>query len=87
MTTSIEPNCDPLPLVEYGDIDAPGAYVLHDTGLLLRVPPEEVAWGHSPPIPSGNPHPVLASRLSEDPWIPVDQARGIAESHHLPVSF
>ena len=73
--------------MEYSEIAAAGTYVLKQTGLLLRVPPEGVVPGRSPQVMLSGTVPVRVSRLSEDPALPLHRARAIASNHDLLVRF
>ena len=66
---------DSLPAMEFDDIGAPGAYVLREAGLLVRVPIEGVHPGHNPLLTVSGRQPVVVSQVSEDPWIPISKAR------------
>jgi len=73
--------------LDFNDIDEPGAYVAHDTGLLVRVPSDGVIAGRSPAISLSGNGPVIVSRISNDPYIPVSKARCVAANHDLRVGF
>jgi len=73
-----------IPLEE---IDEPGAYVLCDFGLLLRVPAEGVARGRSPTLYITGAGPLTVTRVSDDPWIPRSVAKRRAADLGLPVAF
>lgn len=84
---TIDSSSDRSKVLEYAEIDAPGAYVIRGIGLLLRVPPEGLVKGRSPIIELCGRKAVKVHRISEDPWIGLNRARGIAANHDLPVMF
>ncbi len=75
-----------LPKMDLDRIDAAGAYVLHEDGLLLRIPPEALTdWGPAWCITAKKP--VQVTRISDDPWIAIGAARELAGKNHLPGNF
>lgn len=76
-----------LPVMEFGDIDTSGAYVIHGVGVLVRVPSDDALAGRSPALTISGDHTVVVSRISTDPWITANKARGIAANNDLPVRF
>ncbi len=74
-------------VMEFGDIELPGAYVTKQTGHLYRVPAEVLRAGRSPVIVITSCRPVLVARISNDPMLPLNEARCIAADHDLPVNF
>ncbi len=76
-----------LAVMEFGDIELPGAYVTKRSGHLFRVPAESLRAGRSPVITITSCQPVLVARISDDPLLPLNEARCIAADHDLPVNF
>lgn len=76
-----------LPSADFSGITEPGTYVMHRTGLLVRVPPDAMGAGRSPVITVAGRSPVWVSKVSDDPWIPAHMARSIAADHDLYVNF
>lgn len=76
-----------LKATEYPFIDEPGAYVIAELGLLLRVSAEGLAKNRSPVIELCARKPLIVYRISSDPWIPINRARSLAANHDLPVMF
>ena len=75
-----------LPTMDFDRIDAAGTYVLHEDGLLLRIPPEAIAQT-GPAWCITAKKPVQVTRISDDPWITIGAARELAGKNHLPVNF
>lgn len=73
--------------IPFNDLYEQGAYYSHATGWLYRVPEESLSPGHSPTmnIMSGDEHYV--TKISDDPWIPVNKAREIASNKDFVVNF
>ncbi len=73
--------------IPFNDLFEPGAYYSHATGWLYRMPEESLSPGHSPTmnIMSGEEH--FVTKLSDDPWIPVNKAREIASNKDFVVNF
>lgn len=67
----------------FDEISSPGLYLEHRTGALLRVPREALTPGNTPAVE------VVASwtvtRLSDDPYLPLSEARIFAAYHGLVV--
>lgn len=75
-----------LPTMDLDRIDAPGAYIMHSEGLLMRIPPEALCekgpvWSITASTP------LRVSRVSNDPWIAIGKAREIATENHLSANF
>jgi hypothetical protein len=71
----------------FSDIDAPGAYILESTGMLVRIPPDALGGEPSPLITVTGSAPLWTAQLSGDPWISVNRARSIAANNDLTVNF
>ena len=76
-----------LPEVPFNDIDAPGSYLVVDTGTLFRIPAEGLAAGHSPLISITAREQVRVAKLSWDPATPITKLRTIAADNDLMVDF
>ncbi len=71
--------------VPFDSIRAPGCYVCTWSGHLMRVPEEALT-------PNGvinivGPEPLLVTKISDDPAMPLSEARRAALGFGLPVSF
>ena len=73
--------------LEFSQIERPGAYVLVQSGQLMRVPPDALAHGRSPMISICGEKPLLVCPVSSDPWIAIGRARSIAAGLGLKVKF
>ncbi|MCH8880761.1 MAG: hypothetical protein IID34_12885 [Planctomycetes bacterium] len=76
------------PRVLLQDILAPGAYVCHWNGDLLRVLENELPPDELPNLPETTEDQVLeTTKVSDDPFIPISQARMAASNFDIDVSF
>jgi len=73
--------------IPFDAIRTPGAYVCEATGHLLRVPEDGINPGRSPLISLVGVEPLRVTRISDDPFLPVTQARMAAAGLDLPVNF
>ena len=71
----------------FSEINAPGLYLEHRTGALLRVPADAVVPGRSPAIAAIAADPWIVTRISDDPFLSLTKARMIAADLDLFVSF
>ncbi len=71
----------------FGEIKEPGAYLIEQTGHLMRVPPDALAVGRSPIVSIASNEPVRVTLLCRDPWVPIGQARKVAANLDLNVAF
>ena len=71
----------------FHDIRSPGAYVEHRTGALLRLPQESVRPGKSPVIQVETKEPWMVTQISQDPNLPLDKARNLADKLDVPANF
>ncbi|UCG32583.1 MAG: hypothetical protein JSU68_13075 [Phycisphaerales bacterium] len=68
-------------------LTVPGTYLLHGEDILLRLPPEALVCGAKVGVRLNGGGAVRVTRISDDPWITVTQARGLACDNGLPVRF
>ena len=68
-------------------ISTPGCFVLNRTGELLRIPEDALSPGRSPNIDIVSKDPWLVTRISNDPYLPLNKARAVAADMDLPVNF
>jgi len=73
--------------VSFDAIHAPGTYVCHWSGHLVRVPPNPTQSAGWQPISFVARGPLVVTRISDDSFVPVSQARALAAEHRLPVNF
>ena len=76
------------PRVLLQDILEPGAYVCHWNGDLLRVLENELPLDELPNVPETTEDQVLeTTKVSDDPFIPISQARMAASNFDIAVNF
>jgi hypothetical protein len=71
----------------FEQIEFPGVYVSIETGRLFRIPREALASGRSPLIEMVGREPVLVTKISDDPYVPLSKARMLAADLDLTVNF
>lgn len=71
----------------FGEITEPGTYYGRDTGWLYRVPDESLASGHSPMITIVSRDEIFVTKISDDPWVPLNKARQICSNLDFDVNF
>ncbi len=72
--------------VPFDTVAAPGAYVCNWSGHLLRVPQRSLSAGVLTVNIVGG-EPLIVTKISDDPDVPIAQARGLAWSFGLSVGF
>ena len=73
--------------VSFDELGLPGAYVCNDNGNLFRVPDDSLVSGRSPLLEIVSKVPVMMTRISDDPWVPISKARGLAADADLYINF
>jgi hypothetical protein len=73
--------------VLFNEMTEPGAYYFHPTGWLYRVPDESLAAGHSPLISINSKDECFVTKISDDPWIPINKARQLCSDRDYMVNF
>ena len=81
---AIESGASPIP---YPEISSAGAYVMHGSGILVRVPREALTEGRTPSVCLHADDGAIVSKISGDPWIELNRARASAANSDLPVRF
>lgn len=71
----------------FDQVQSPGAYVFHNTGHLVRVPEDALTLGRSPLVDIVANEPMLVSKISDNPYLPITKARILACDADLPVNF
>ncbi len=71
----------------FNELTEPGAYYFHDTGWLIRIPDEALANGHSPVLSIDSKDDNLVTKISDDPWIPINKARQKCSDYDYMVNF
>lgn len=73
--------------VPFEAINAPGCYVCHWSGHLVRVPDNAIKPGRSPLLSIKGTEPLFVTFLSADPYVPVSKARMLAADCDVVVNF
>ena len=73
--------------VPFDKINDPGCYVCNWSGHLLRVPDDGVAPGRSPLINVIGKEPLVVTKISDNPFIPLTKARMVACNLDIAVNF
>ena len=74
-------------VIPYDNIEEPGTYLSNWTGHLIRIPEDALKSGRSPVIDIRGVEPMMVTKLSDDPFIPLTKARMIAADFDLFVNF
>jgi hypothetical protein len=73
--------------VPFDVVDTPGAYVCNWSGHLLRIPERAFTPAHCPALNLVGPEPLTVTKISDDPEVPLAQAKRLAADLHLQVQF
>lgn len=73
--------------VSFNEISEPGAYYNHETGWLYRIPEDMLSLGHSPFMNIVSGHDNFVTKISSDPWIPLNKARQLCANRDFAVNF
>lgn len=73
--------------VPFQEIRTPGCYVSQDQGDLYRIPPEALAEGQSPLVGIVSRTGTQMVKISDDPWLPISQARQLAADADVHPNF
>jgi len=73
--------------VAFDQISEPGAYVLHGSGFLVRIPEDALKAGRSPLVDIVSNEPMTMTKLSGNPYITLTKARLIACDLDIEVNF
>lgn len=68
-------------------ITDPGTYVSNWSGHLIRIPEEALRLSHSPIVEIRGKEPLVCTKLTDDPFTPINKARMLAADLDLPVHF
>ena len=71
----------------FEQINQPGCYILNHTGTLLRVPEDALIPGRSPAIDPVSNQKWIVTKITDDPFIPLTQARLTAADLDLFINF
>lgn len=73
--------------IPFEAISEPGCYVCNWSGHLCRVPEDGIAPGRSPLINIVGNEPLLVTKISDNPYIPLTKAKMLACNFDLNVNF
>lgn len=73
--------------VPFSNISDPGTYYFHPTGMLFRIPGECLAQGHSPLLNICWNEECYCTKISDDPWVPLNKAREVCCNWDFAVNF
>ena len=73
--------------IPFNEIGEQGVYYNHDTGWMYRVPDDMLSLGHSPLINIVSNSENFVTKISGDPWLPVNKARQICANMDFAVNF
>ncbi len=73
--------------VEFSKLNQAGCYVFNWSGQLMRVPEEAAAPGGAPVVDIIGSKPLLVTKISDDPFVPLTEARLLACNFDLHVTF
>jgi hypothetical protein len=73
--------------VSFNQIEDPGVYYNHTTGWLYRIPDEGLNPGHSPLMNVLSNEENLLTKISSDPWMPINKAREICSNMDFFINF
>ncbi len=73
--------------VPFNEINEEGTYYFHPTGWLYRVPADSISLGHSPMMNICSLEECYVTKVSDDPWIPLNKAREICSNWDFSVNF
>ncbi|MCG3127647.1 MAG: hypothetical protein CHACPFDD_02514 [Phycisphaerae bacterium] len=83
-TTTTAQCCQTFP---WEQISTPGTYICNWSGHLLRVPADGVVGGFCPLFNIVGNEPLYVTKISEDPYLNISQARIAASNLDLTVNF
>ncbi len=70
-----------------GEVKEPGAYVCFGTGDLIRVVRTDAPSSEVELVDKHGDQPMLVTRVSEDPFVPISQARMAAANLDIEINF
>lgn len=73
--------------VPFSDLKQAGCYVFNLSGQLVRVPDEAAAPERAPGMDIIGSRPLLLTKISDNPFVPLTEARFIACNFDLHVTF
>ena len=73
--------------IPFDVVSTPGAYICNWSGHLLRVSESAIAPGGSPAIHLVGSEPLTVTKISDDPRVPVRQAKRLAAGFSVQANF
>ena len=73
--------------VPFSNVNQAGCYVFNCSGQLMRVPNEAAVPGRAPVLNIVGSEPLLVTKISDDPYVPLTEARLLACNFDLHVTF
>jgi len=73
--------------IPFEKITEPGTYFCNWSGHLVRIPEEAVRQGRSPIVEFLGKETIYATKLSDDPYVPITKARMLAADLDHSVNF
>lgn len=85
----VEPGHDTPPgtTIPFDIVDTPGAYICDWSGHLLRIPDGAVVPGCAPMIHLVGTAPLTVTKISDDPQVPLSQAKRLAAGLNVAANF
>jgi len=77
----------PKESLAFSEVHTPGCYVGRGTGDLYRIPVEALGEGQNPQVEIVSTPPRVVTKITDDPWIPINKARHLAADADLTVGF
>jgi hypothetical protein len=73
--------------IPFDSLTEPGCYICNWNGHLLRVPEDGIAANSRPQINLVSTEPLFVTKISDNPFIPLTQAKTTASNFDLFVNF
>lgn len=86
-TQQVRSRKDRIFTAPFNELTEPGAYYFHSTGWLVRIPDAALANGHSPVLSIDGDDECPVTKISDNPWIPINKARQICSDYDYMVNF
>ena len=71
----------------FDQVNEPGCYIFNWNGHLLRVPQDGIQPGRSPLMSMIGHDPILVTKISDNPYLPLTKARLMAADCDVNVNF
>ena len=77
----------PVTMIPWDRVNEPGAYVCDWSGHLLRIPKDSVTSRRSPALNIIGQEPLFVTKICDNPYIPLTEARLLTSAVDMNVSF